>query len=283
MLGSLILGWTITRTVRALRLPTPAIVLMIVALPFAIQSSYPLMAHVVEAILLGHAIAEHAGGRRHFALALAAAACFAKPAMGYVYGFLLTFLITRDLYRSGALKPRRRDGIAITRAFAPARVTSLALAGIAIIANGSSSLVATVLPISGLKHYALFDYGFFRGRGKYFWYGMPPVYFLGSVVAFWFAASAYLIVAALRALPRMWRAQPEAIEALRDEIVVAMAVMHVLFVTLFFAGPSSWISYSYLLVIGAVVASASAKRNTLVAFALMLFAATGQTARDGRY
>ncbi len=271
--GSLLIGYAIARTMRSLRVPLFGIALMIVALPFAVQSSYPSMALLVEAILLSHAIAEHAAGRRHIALGLAAAACFAKPAMGYVYGLILTLMILHDLYRSGALKWPSSDWSAVVAPFVPALIIVFVLGTAALMLNGSRSLFATILPITGAKHYALFDYGFFRGRGKFFWQGMPFIYYFASVVAFWFAASGWLIVSAPSALLRGWRDSTDT----RNEIIVATAVMHVLFVTLFFAGPSAWVSYSYVLIIGAVVASAFGRAGKFAGIALTLLAAIGQT------
>jgi len=271
-IGTLLIGWAIARTLSALRVPLLGIALMVVALPFAVQSSYPSIALLVEAVLLSNAIAEHASGRRNVALALAAAACFAKPAMGYVYGFILTIFIISELYRTGALKPSRMRWELILAEFAPAAATMVVLAALALVINGPRSLFATILPISGAKHYAAFDYGFFRGRGKFFWQGMPPIYYFASVVVFWFAASGWLIIRALSVLPRWVRDK-----SVRDEIIVATAIMHILFITLFFAGPSAWISYSYVLVIGAVVACTMGRVGRFATVLLILLAAIGQT------
>jgi len=197
--------------------------------------------------------------------------------MGYVYGLILILLIARDLYRRDALTVKCVDWKAIGRILLPAVAITLLLTVIAVIVNGPASLIATILPISGVKHYAIFDYGFFRGRGRYFWYGMPLSYVFGSVEAFWFAASGWLIVRAIVALPRLVRADRDRAASVRDEIIVACATMHVLFVTIFFAGPTSWTSYSYILVIGALAACANDRTGMIAVLGLTLLAATGQT------
>ena len=63
---------------------------------------------------------------------------------------------------------------------------------------------------------------------------MPVAYFFGSVTAFWFAASGWLIARALVAASRFLRADLDKTAVMRDEIIVATAIMHVLFVTIFF-------------------------------------------------
>jgi hypothetical protein len=68
--------------------------LMIITLPVAIQSSLPSLSHMLEAVLLCLALGEHSRGNRGGALALTTAACFAKAALGYLYGFLLLALIS---------------------------------------------------------------------------------------------------------------------------------------------------------------------------------------------
>ena len=274
---SLTMGWAIARIARTFHLPLAGIGLAIVALPFAVESSYPSIAHLIEAALLCNAIAEHAAGRRSNALGLAAAACFAKPSMGYVYGLILIILISRELYRRGQLSANQVDWSAIARMLLPAVAVTLILGAVGLIVNGPASLIATILPISGVKHYAIFDYGFFRGRGRYFWYGVPLSYFFGSVVAFWFVASGWLVARAIISVPRLLRTDRDRAATVRDEIVVAAAIMHVLFVTIFFAGPNSWSSYSYVLVIGALAACANGRTGMIAVLGLTLLAATGQT------
>jgi lipoprotein signal peptidase len=64
---------------------------------------------------------------------------------------------------------------------------------------------------------------------------------------------------------------------MRDEIVVSTTIMHVVFVTLFFAGPGSWSYYSYVLVIGAAVCCAVDRFAVAWTWVLLALAASGQT------
>ena len=51
------------------------------------------------------------------------------------------------------------------------------------------------LPLTGVEIYRAANNGFFTGSGRGFWYfpGVHPGYYFGTVVAFWFAASVVLI------------------------------------------------------------------------------------------
>ena len=255
----LAMAWAIARIVHALRLPFVAIVMVIIALPFAIQSSYPSLAHGLEAALICLAIAEQAAGRRRFALALATAACFAKPSMGYVYGLTLLGCLAADLHRRGLWRWDGRAWRALWHELQPAVATALALGFVLGWRYGPAPLLATVLPVTGMKDYVAFNFGFFHGIGRNFWYGTPVLYYFGSVIAFWFAASIALVVGALLALGRMLRGSAESAPP-RDEIVIVTALLHVVFVTMFFAGPTSWSYYSYILVIGAAACCAGGER-----------------------
>jgi hypothetical protein len=274
MLG-LAMAWAIARIVRALRLPLVAIVMVIIALPFAIQSSYPSLAHALEATLICYAFAEQADGRRRFALALAAAACFAKPSMGYVYGLVLLVWMGADFYR-GIRRGDRGDWRALWRELRPAVATTLALGFILGWRYGPAPLLTTILPLTGMKDYVAFKFGFLHGIGRNFWYGTPILFYFGSVIAFWFAASIGLVLCGLLTLGRLVRGSAESAQQ-RDEIVISTAVLHVVFVTMFFAGPTSWSYYSYILVIGAAACCTNTGYATIGAWILVALAASGQT------
>jgi hypothetical protein len=253
LLITLTMAWAFARAARALRVGKAGTALMIVGLPIAIQSSYPSMAHALEAALLCNAIAEQIAGRRRSALALATAGAFAKPSMSYLYGVILIAFTTIDLYRSGAFATRRQASRAIGRELGPAMAISGALALILGFSYGRQSLVSTLMPFNGIKDYVAFNFGFFHGLGRYFWYGTPVREYFISVIGFWFAASLWVILAGITSLWRLMRRTDESSRA-RDEAIVAAATLHIVFVTMFFGGPSSWAYYSYVLVMGAVAA-----------------------------
>jgi hypothetical protein len=265
---SLTMAWSFARIVRSLELNAPGFAVAVIALPFAIMPTYPSIAHAVEAALLCAALAEHAAGRLNYALALAAAACFAKPSMGFVYGAIVLALSVFAQIR----EPRGWRAIAL--AIMPAAVVVLILSSWAMIAEGPAVLAATILPTSGLHNYAAFNMGFFKGLGSYFWYGASLLFYFGSVVAFWFAASAWLTVSGIVRLVRLGR---ERVLDVRDQLVLATALMQVLFVTLFFAGPTSWSYYSYILVIGVLAALTDSAPARLAVIPLIILAATGQS------
>ncbi|HJU28187.1 MAG TPA: hypothetical protein VJ718_03395, partial [Candidatus Binataceae bacterium] len=260
---------------RSLRLPAPARWLAITALPFAVMTSYPSIAHAVEAALLCNALAEQAAGRPANALALATAACFAKPSMGYVYGFILLVIGIAELYRSGGIGRARVDWGAIGRMLAPAAATAGALAMILGYIYGPRSLIMTLVPLAGMKNYAALNFGFFRGFGSYFWHGTPIRFYFVSVVGFWIAASIWLAAAGLVSLWRLISGADESSRA-RQEFVATTAIMHTLFVTAFFAGPMSWSFYSYVLVLGAMASCTTRRLTRFAVAALVVTAATGQ-------
>lgn len=270
------MAWAIARIVHALRLPFVAIVMVIVAVPFAIQSSYPSLAHAVEATLICNAIAEQAAGRRRIALALAAAACFAKPSMGYVYGLVILACGAADFARRGLWRGAGVNWRALWHELMPAVGTTLALGFVLGWCYGPVPLIATLLPLAGMKNYAAFHFGFFYGIGRYFWYGTPVHDYFGSVIAFWFAASIGLVIASLVSLGRLLRGSGGP-GSRCDEIVIATAVLHVVFVTIFFAGPTSWSYYSYILVIGAAACCTRAHLSAAGGWLLVALAASGQT------
>jgi hypothetical protein len=272
----LLVAWAIARMVRSCRLPFSCTALAVIALPFAIQSSYLSMAHAIEAVLLANALAEHAAGRRNIALALATAACLVKPSMGYVYSFVLLVFIALDLHRRGLVGTGPTQRRELWQALAPATITGAALTIVLAATYGMKPLAMTLLPFTGIQNYAAMHNGFFRGMGSYFWYGTPGLYYFGSVLGFWFAASIWLGTAALIALWRLLRGG-DAPAARWNEFVVSAALLHVAFVVGFFGGASSWSYYSYILVMGAIAACSGGRARYAIAAALMVLAATGQT------
>jgi len=273
----LLITWPIARILQICRRRFVCTALAMTALPFAVQSSYPSMAHAVEAVLLCNALAEQAAGRRNIALALATAACLVKPSMGYVYSFVLLVFIALDLHRRGLLGTGRAERCELCRMLAPAAITGISLILVLAAIYGPISLAMTLLPITGVKNYAAMNYGFFHGMGSYFWYGIPVLYYFGSVIGFWFAASLWLIAAAMIALWGLLRGGDET-TGRWNEFVLSAALLHVAFVTVFFGGSSSWSYYSYIPVIGAIAAcTADRTRCAIVGTALTVLAASGQT------
>jgi hypothetical protein len=240
--ANLTMAWALARVAAALEFGAFGVVLAALAIGFAVQSSYPAAAQAVEACLLGLALAEHAVGRRDRALALAGAAVFAKPSMGFVYGLLLVLLLARDARRNG------RGVRGMIRAFTPAAVLCIVIAVLLASMFGSRGMRTTVLPLEGFRSYRALNYGFFHGSGRGFWdlTGMPWLIYLVGVAGFWIAASLFLIGSAVAAALILFstRGRNDSVSARRQEFVVVCMLMHVAFVCLFFGSRGSWVYYS---------------------------------------
>ncbi len=241
------------------------------------QSSYPAAAQAVEACLLGLALAQHAAGRRDRALALAGAAVFAKPSMGFVYGLLLMLLLARDTRRDG------RGVRGMIHAFAPAAVSCVVIAVLLALRFGSRDVMTTVLPLEGFRSYRALNHGFFHGSGQGLWdlKGMTWLIYLTYVAGFWIAASLFLIGSAIGAAVMLFstRSRNDSISARRKEFVVVCMLMHVAFVCLFFGNRWSWIYYSYVLVIGAAAAADLVSPSRVFAMALCVLGVFAWTVR----
>ncbi len=268
--ANLVMAWALARVAAELEFGAFGVVLAALAIGFAVQPSYPAAAQAVEACLLGLALAEHAAGRRDRALALAAAAVFAKPSMGFVYGLVLMLLLARDARRNG------RGVRGMIRALAPAAVSCGAIAVLLALMFGSREVMTTVLPLAGFRSYRALNYGFFHGSGRGLWdlTRMPWLIYLISVTGFWIAASLFLIGSAVTAVVILFstRSRSDSISARRQEFVIVCMLMHVAFVCLFFGNRSSWIYYSYVLVIGAAAAADLVSPNRVFAMVLCALA-----------
>jgi hypothetical protein len=243
---NILFAWALAKIVIRLQVGGIGLALAIIALGFAFQSSYPNLAQALEAVLLCLAIAEQTRGSRVNALALAAAAVFAKPSMGYVYGLLLITLIVRDLVRIG-FTPRR-----LLDALAPAVVVFVGLATTLCLAYGIKAFIRTVLPIEGATAYHSLNFGL-MGSGRALWdpNGLPWIHYLIDSSGLWIASSAFLFGAALLQLRTT---DTDEASARRGEVILTCAILHLAFLTVFFGNQWSWIYYSYLPVIGCAIA-----------------------------
>jgi hypothetical protein len=217
-----------------------------------------------EAALLSLALAEHASGRRNWALAFSTAACFAKPVMGYFYDLLLIVLILVQLQRKKNLTLR-----AIVRAFSPALAVGFCLTILLMATFGPWALITTILPLRGAANYRALHYGFFSGGGRlYYFPGVHLAYYFGTPTAFWLIGSVCLIVSGVRALRDLLVSidlNPE--ERLNRELVITCTILHMTFVIFFFGPPSSWTYYSYVLVMGLGATAAWYRRVGHVSYA----------------
>ncbi len=276
VLCAVLVAMGIARMAAALHLGTIAIVLIIVALPFAFPTFT--LTYALEAALLSNALAEQAAQRPSSALALTTAACFVNPSMAYLYGFLLLIGL---LWRS----PKRDDDsdspinrATIVRTATPALITGIVLILVLCAVYGPLPLAKTILPLAGMAAHRNQASGFFNGVGRDFWYephlGLP--YYLFSVVGFWTAATLWLIVAGLQAGRRLLSAPPAPdISVATDEFILTCAILHVTFVTVFFGSEVSWRYYCYILVMGVAAISIRDTQSARVAGVLAVMALLG--------
>ena len=281
--GGLAMAFGMARFASAMRLSRIGQALMIVALPMAIQSSLPSLSHLLEAVLLCLALGEHSRGNRGAALALATAACFAKPALGYLYGFLLLALIVAACRRRGEAGDKSKmDWHALGWTLMPAAVTGAILLVVLGSVYGVRPLLASVLPLNGMQIYQTNHFGFFTPWSRTFWDPTDRAIgdYLGTIAPFWMGSTVWLALAALGAGWRLLRT-PEGEFRRRDEIIFCCGVLQTLFVLRFFGPPASWTYYPYLLVMGVAATSAVSIVPALVAFALAVVALVPQLAYLG--
>ena len=226
MTGGVAMAFGMARFANAMRLSRVSQLLIVVALPVAIQSSLPGLSHLLEAVALCLAISEHARGNRGAALALATAACFAKAALGYLYGLLLILLIvahcrrlsTRNAPTEGVglassddptesigATPgapsalARLDWLALRRSLMPAAVTALLLFALAGPVFGARPLLESLLPLNGMKIYRSQHFSFFTPWARTFWdpRSQPLGRFFATPAPFWLGSTIWLALAGL--------------------------------------------------------------------------------------
>lgn len=250
------------------------IVLLLAALPHALQPAYLALTHPLEGALLTHAFADLFAGKRARALALTTACVFVKPSMAYALGLALVILLAASLRRE------RWPGSAAhyIAPFVPAILTGLACAALTAIYFGWLPLVNSVLPLVGLESYVALDFGFF-GNGKSFWlpegHGFNEFawYYVTTPAGFWLMGTMSLGVWGVVALIPTQRAA----NAAERETLITLAACHFFFIFVMFAWPGSWTYYSYLLVAGVCLGLQLSRRRWLTLAPALLLAITGLT------
>jgi hypothetical protein len=243
------IAWAFATIASCRKFGSIAIALTAVAMPLAIPAMYSNLAHCAESSLISLGLAQHARGNRANALAFATAACFAKPAIGYVYGLLLLVMIAREWKRSGA------SPFAMLLQTAPAIVVGIALILVMTFSFGLDSLLHTIVSIRGMEIYRTAGFGI-MGVGRDFWH--PPHarigYYIGTPAGFWIVATVWILWRGAAAAIRLARIDTGDISV---ELVACIAAMQAAFVFVMFGNAWSWSYYSYFLVIGAALSVGS--------------------------
>jgi len=252
----------IARFSAALQLGWSGIVVIFAALPVAVQPCYPNLAHALEAALIANALAEQAAGRLPRALALATAAIFSKPAMGYFYGLLIVLLLLHNWWR-------RRPGARLahlTRMLLPAAVAALSLSTVLARMYGISPLLHQFLPTTGMRLYRASHFGLFAA-GKTLLHppGATYSYYLGSIAGFYMAGTLYLFWAGLASLRRLLSND-------REQMIFTCALLQLMFIAVLFGNSDSWFYYSYVLVMGIAATSVWRRWSIYPVCALALLA-----------
>src|ERR1700731_681468 len=159
--GGVLFAWAVARIFADRKIGTAGLALLIASLGIAYQSTYPNLAHCLEAVILAFALSEQLRGSHRNALALATVAVFAKPGMGYVLGLVLLLLMALKLRRErGSL----RDFMA---SIVPAGSVFAVLSVVLICVYGDHSLFLTLLPLQGMSLYRSSNFGFIHAPGRY--------------------------------------------------------------------------------------------------------------------
>lgn len=254
-------------------------ILLVLSLPLILTFGADLP-HTLEPALLSLGLLSQAKGQRGRALAFAAAACFSKPSMGYLYGLVLLsfiFLDSREsmvppdaVYSSNPRPsyacgqgvqtkglPCRWAGLRFNGpvlSLVPAVCTAFSLSLLLSIIFGLKTVLRSLLPLSGARAYRALHLGW-SGVAKELLYfpGVKLGYYIGTPVGFWVSATVYLTAAAASVGVMTNRT---ALRTANREMILTCAILHLGFIALFYGFPSSWTYYSYVLVAGIIATQA---------------------------
>jgi hypothetical protein len=235
-------------------------ILVILTLPLVLTFE-PDLPHSLEPVFLSLGLLCQVSNKLGRALAFATAACFIKPAMGYLYGLVLLVCILRRsqpprVAAPGQLANRlHMDGwnfvsaMNSLRLLIPAAATGSGLILVLSAFFGWHATIRSLLPLSGARAYQVLHYGSREiTQGLLHFPGVRPAYYIGTPVSFWACSTVYLIIAALFTLSKATTHRLR--KGTNSEIVLSCAALHVGFILILYGSPASWTYYAYILVIG---------------------------------
>lgn len=220
----------------------------------------PTPAHILQNLSLAYGLYFLERRRLSLALSIAVLGTLSVPSLPIVLSGLLGVVIVYEWSRD----PSRTIRGLITQ-LAPAAATYAC--GILLLTAffGWRTVLPTLLPLHGAKHYRAMHFGFF-GQGKFFWH--PPdahlSYYLLTPAGIWLLCSALLVAFGCLAAIRIARnAKPEGLSLL----ILSCCALHLSFIFIAFGNSLSYIGYSFILVAG-VFAGVFALRSRHLKLAL---------------
>jgi hypothetical protein len=268
LICNLLLVWGIARTAVFLKVETVGRVLIIIGIPFTVVTAYPNFAHGLEAVLISHALAFHAKGRRFVALGLLTICCFVKPSMAYFYGALLLIGVGVIFF---VKKPKELSEL--VRHLFPIALIAIATSVLLFGVFGIKPLVSTLMSSAGRAAYKVNNYGFWRA-GHGFWHpaGVRLTYYLGTVTGFWILGTLFLCGFAL---VDGWQIIRRKHSTMSRELICYGAALHLIFIFLLFGNGWSWFYYFYVLLVGLAVSAGHSKLRATIVLALCFFLLLG--------
>ncbi len=277
-LSNALMGWGMARIAVKARVGWAGGALMLAVLPtVGIQS----LAHMMEPVLIVHAVAELAGGRKKVALVLATAAAFVKPSMAGVLGLILLFGILKPPVPGD---PKLERFVDRARALIPATVFGLVLLVVFDALFGLPALLQSLVPTHAARVYRTNHFGFFGSEGRTF-LAPPNVkigYYLGTQIGFWLVGTLLLSAGALEGFLRPAASGASADEpdpSRNRELVAACAILHLAFIGFFFGNSWSWSTYIYLLSAGLAALAPRSRTHAMVIWVLAAMALLGMKSR----
>ncbi|MCS7318120.1 MAG: hypothetical protein NZZ41_07455 [Candidatus Dojkabacteria bacterium] len=242
--------------------------LFMAALPFVIYQMPPLsFAHILESIFISLAIYMQIRNKIQIALLFIIISVSVKPALGYVYGLLLSLQLISYGIREN------KSFIEVVYKFLPSVFIILLVLVILSIRYGITPLLNTLLPFNAQQVYKYENFGFFTGQGRIFW--NPPGanyrYYLGNPVGFWLVATIVLNIAIFIIIIKYTN------YVYMKYVVISISVLHNIFIFIAFGHNYSWTYYMYLLIIGTILLIKYTKSNKLY-FILLILAIMGNYA-----
>jgi len=220
----------------------------------------PTPAHILQNLSLAYGLYFLGKRRLSLALSIAVLGTLSVPSLPIVLSGLLSVAIVWEWGRNPG-----RTGRGLLAQFAPAAATYAGSVLLLTAFFGWRTVLPTLLPLRGARHYRAMHFGFF-GQGKFFWH--PPdahlSYYLITPAGIWLLCSALLVAFGCLAAVRIARnAKPEG----PSLFILACCALHLCFVFLAFGNSMSYIGFSFILIAG-IFAGVSAMTNRRLKLAL---------------